>query len=164
MKIIKYNYNYLSFLVRKIRSENKNIVTINGCFDLIHSGHMRILRFAKAQTEWLSPGVVIVGLNSDYSVSDSKGNKRPILNEDERAEFLLSTGYVDYIFIYNEYLSSPFVKCVSPDAHVNDSSYGEDCIEAPILKKCGGKLIMFPKSDVMISTTALIDRIVTLNE
>jgi D-beta-D-heptose 7-phosphate kinase/D-beta-D-heptose 1-phosphate adenosyltransferase len=78
---------------------------------------------------------IVCGLNSDESVKKIKGNHRPILNQDERALFLANTGYIDYIYIYDEPTSEEFVRKFKPDVHINGASYGKDCIEAKVMEE-----------------------------
>jgi rfaE bifunctional protein nucleotidyltransferase chain/domain len=151
-----------SFLLPTIREEGYSIITLNGCFDLIHSAHMEILRFADSQKKWIGKSLVIVGLNSDSSVEKLKKSPipRPILNQEERAKFLLSTGYVDFVVIFDELNPIAFIEAVKPKIHINDSSYGLDCIESSSVKKVGGSLILFPFiNNINISSTEIIERI-----
>ena len=82
----------LDIFFSKIRSENKKIVFTNGCFDIIHPGHIHVLSQAK-----LLGDILVVGLNSDKSVKNLKGKERPLVNESDRAKILLSIKYVDYV-------------------------------------------------------------------
>ena len=113
----------------KLRHENKKIVTINGTFDILHSGHLYILEEAKKQGD-----ILIVGLNSDSSVKKNKGESRPINNEMERAKMLSSLKAVDYVVIFDEQTPIELLKVIKPNVHVNGSEYGEDCIEAETVK------------------------------
>ena len=144
----------LQAVCRLAQEQGMKIVTTNGCFDLLHRGHIHILQEAAAQGD-----VLIVGLNSDASVQRSKGDKRPLIPELERAETLLGLEGVDYVFIYDDETSVRFVDLARPDVHVNDASYGEDCVESVPLKKCGGRLHMIGKVDCP-STSEIIDKVV----
>jgi len=137
----------------RLRREGKTIVTTNGCFDLLHGGHLHILSEAKSQGD-----VLIVGLNSDRSVRELKGEGRPVHSEEERAEILLSLEWVDFVALFEEPECIPFVRRARPDVHVNDASYGEDCIESEAVREGGGRLHLVKKLPVA-STTDLIGRI-----
>lgn len=125
----------LGRLARKLRAAGKRIATINGSFDLLHAGHLHILREASRQAD-----VLIVGLNSDASVRGYKGASRPIVPEQYRAEMLLALRFVDYVHIFDESDPRAFIEEVRPDVHVNGEEYGADCIEAPTVLKYGGQL------------------------
>jgi len=139
--------------VASLRSRGKTIVTTNGCFDLMHRGHIHILTDAKRQGD-----VLIVGLNSDVSVRLGKGEGRPIIPDFERAEVLCAFEMVDYVYMFDEKDCIDFVRLVGPDVHANDASYGEDCIESGVVKEGGGRLHLVSKIDAP-STTAIINRI-----
>ena len=95
---------------KKLKSENKKVVFTNGCFDLIHAGHIDYLSKAKAMGD-----ILIVGLNSDASIKRIKGDKRPILNEDERAFIISSLKPVDYVVIFEEDTPHETIKKIIPD-------------------------------------------------
>jgi len=133
-----------------LKDQGKKIVTINGAFDLCHPGHIRTLQKAKALGD-----VLIVGVNSDIAVLRSKGAGRPIINEDDRMEMLLSLGCVDYVHLFNEATPIAFLEEVRPDIHVNSSEYGKDPVEKKVLDKHGCKLyIITNEGDV--STSSII--------
>jgi D-beta-D-heptose 7-phosphate kinase/D-beta-D-heptose 1-phosphate adenosyltransferase len=127
--------NELSVLARNLRADGKRIVTINGSFDLLHAGHVHILREARTQGD-----VLIVGLNSDASVRGQKGPDRPFITEEDRARMLLALRDVDYVHVFDELVPMPFLEEVRPDVHVNGSEYGEDCIEAETVVGFGGRI------------------------
>ena len=137
----------------EVRSQGKTIVTTNGCFDIINASHIRMLKEAASQGE-----ILVVGLNSDASIHQWKGPSRPIRNETERAEILAAIGYVDFVVLFDERDCTEFVRRIKPDIHVNDASYGEDCVEADAVKESGGKLFLIPKFEGE-SNSQLIERI-----
>ena len=139
-------------LSMRLKAEGRRVVTTNGCFDLLHGGHVYLLSEARRQGD-----VLIVGLNSDASIHAYKGPERPILPEQERAAILLAMEAVDYVCLFDEVECIPFVAAASPDVHVNDASYGEDCIEAPTVRACGGRLHLVAKRPGF-STTSLLER------
>jgi rfaE bifunctional protein nucleotidyltransferase chain/domain len=122
-------------IVKNLRKERKKIVTINGAFDIVHVGHLKILKEAKKQGD-----ILIVGLNSDKSIKMNKGPKRPINNENDRAKILAALDVVDYVVIFNEKDPRKLLSVIKPNVHVNGSEYGEKCIEADVVKKYGGRM------------------------
>jgi D-beta-D-heptose 7-phosphate kinase/D-beta-D-heptose 1-phosphate adenosyltransferase len=145
----------LAPLAAALRAKGKRIVTINGSFDLLHAGHLHILREASRQGD-----VLIVGLNSDASVRSYKGPNRPVVPEAQRAEMLLALRAVDYVHIFNEPVPMSFLEEVKPDVHVNGGEYGEDCIEAGVIKRYGGRILIvdripgFSTSQLVIQAAA----------
>ena len=142
-------------VLESLRREGKRIVTTNGTFDIIHVGHVRLLREARAQGDFL-----VVGLNSDRSVREYKSPLRPIVPQDERAALLEAIRYVDLILVFDEAQSLRFVEEVKPDVHVKDNTYGTDLIEAPILKRYGGQLHLVEKDEH--STTNIIAKVIEI--
>ncbi|RJP27676.1 MAG: D-glycero-beta-D-manno-heptose 1-phosphate adenylyltransferase [Candidatus Omnitrophota bacterium] len=139
-------------ILDQLRQEGKTIVTTNGTFDIIHVGHIRLMREAKAQGDFL-----ILGLNSDKSVKQYKSEKRPIVPQDERAMVMKAIRYIDMVLIFDEPESLRFVREVKPDVHVKDSTYGYNLIEAPIVNEYGGKIHLVEKDDH--STTNIIEKV-----
>ena len=118
-----------------LRRDNK-IVFTNGCFDIIHAGHVRYLTTAKNFGD-----VLIVGLNSDSSVRKLKGASRPINNQADRAEVLLALKPVDYVIIFDELTAENLIAKVKPDIYVKGSDYNLDTLpEAKIVQSYGGRV------------------------
>lgn len=140
-------------IVKDLKKQGKKIVTCNGCFDILHPGHIKFLREAKQQGD-----ILIVGLNSDSSVKQNKGAERPINNENDRATVLDALEMVDYIVIFNENTPIPLLEIIKPNIHVNGEDYGENCIEAETVKRYGGKIHLV-KLKKGLSTTKLIENI-----
>lgn len=140
-------------IAKELKNRGKKIVTCNGCFDIIHAGHIKFLKEAKERGD-----VLIVGLNSDRSVKENKGEKRPINNEKDRAIVLAALEMVDYVTIFDEKTPIELLEIIKPDVHVNGEEYGENCIEALIVKKYGGKVYIV-KLKKGFSTTNLIKKI-----
>ena len=113
----------LDIFFSKIRSENKKIVFTNGCFDIIHPGHIHVLSQAK-----LLGDILVVGLNSDKSVKKLKGKERPLVNESDRAKILLSIKYVDYVTIFDESTPKDIIEKIKPDTLVKGGDYIVDDI------------------------------------
>ncbi|MFH1420905.1 MAG: D-glycero-beta-D-manno-heptose-7-phosphate kinase [Candidatus Aenigmatarchaeota archaeon] len=134
-------------LVEQLKHDEKIVVSTNGSFDLLHAGHVHFLKEAKKQGD-----ILIVGLNSDSSVRAWKQSigykdweKRPIIPQQQRAEMLAALECVDYITVFEEPECFAFVESIKPNIHVNGSEYGTDCIEAPIVRKYGGRVHVVEK-------------------
>jgi len=143
----------IKVIVKEIKKQNKTIVTCNGCFDILHIGHLKFLEEAKEQGD-----VLIVAINSDSSVKENKGPKRPINTEEDRANMLAALELVDYAVIFPEKTPISLLETIKPDVHVNGEEYGEDCIEAPTVKKYGGRIHLI-KDYGGFSSTKLIEKI-----
>jgi len=146
----------LSKIVNR-RRENKIIVFTNGCFDLLHMGHVRYLKKAKSLGD-----ILIVGINSDNSVRKIKGKKRPITPEKERAEIIASLGCVDYVTIFNDTTPNKVIKILKPDIHVKGGDYKiNEVPESKIVESYGGKTIILGKVKNK-STKNIIEKILRL--
>lgn len=143
-------------IAENARKEGKKIVTLNGSFDLLHAGHLDILEEAARQGD-----LFILGLNSDKSVKSYKGEKRPIISEEHRARMLADLQFIDYITLFDEPECLAFVESVKPNVHVNGADYGENCIEAPIVKKYGGR-VHIVNFKTPLSTSKIIEKIKSL--
>lgn len=144
----------LKLIVEKMRKEGKKIVFTNGCFDLLHRGHIRYLRRAKALGDAL-----IVGLNSDQSVRAIKGKTRPLLPQAERAEILSALEFVDYIIIFKEPSPASLILRLKPDLQVKGGNYRkEEVREKEAVESYGGKVVVV-KEEKGYSTTNLIEKI-----
>lgn len=121
-KKIYYELGF-DFLLRKLKNKNRKIVFTNGCFDILHKGHVQYLREAKSLGD-----ILIVGLNSDLSVKRLKGEFRPIKKEDERALILSSMEFVDYVVIFNTDTPLNLIKMIRPDVLVKGGDYTVDNI------------------------------------
>jgi D-beta-D-heptose 7-phosphate kinase/D-beta-D-heptose 1-phosphate adenosyltransferase len=144
---------------QKAKEENAKIVFTNGCFDILHLGHVRYLKEAKKLGD-----ILIVGLNSDSSVRKLKGNSRPYIPENERAEILASLEYVDYVTIFSELRPDKLIETVRPDVHVKGGDYKiEELPERKVVKSLRGEIIIIPPIAGR-STTSLIDKILKRKE
>ena len=114
----------------------KKIVFTNGCFDIIHAGHVRYLTAAKSFGD-----VLIVGLNTDESVRKLKGNSRPINNQSDRAEVLLGLKAVDHVIFFGEQTAENLIAEVKPNVYVKGGDYTLETLpEAKIVHKFGGRV------------------------
>ncbi|MFC5833546.1 PfkB family carbohydrate kinase [Nonomuraea insulae] len=135
------------------RARGGRLIATGGCFDLLHAGHVSLLRRARALGDAL-----IVCLNSDISVSRIKGNKRPIVGDHDRAEVLNALSCVDGVFVFDEEDPSAAIEILRPDVWVKGDDYAADAIaERPILDRIGAEAIMLSTLPGY-STTALIER------
>ena len=123
-----------------LKQEGRRIVFTNGCFDIIHIGHIRYLRSARQYGD-----ILIVGLNSDESVRKIKGDKRPIVPQTERAEVLSSVRFVDYVVIFNEPDPYNAIAAVRPDVLVKGGDWSVDnIIGRDIVESYGGDVFTIP--------------------
>ncbi|KAF0132877.1 MAG: D-beta-D-heptose 7-phosphate kinase / D-beta-D-heptose 1-phosphate adenosyltransferase [Candidatus Saganbacteria bacterium] len=144
----------LTPIIQRHKAKNAKIVFTNGCFDILHLGHVRYLKEAKKLGNLL-----IVGLNSDSSVKKLKGNERPYVSELERAEILASLECVDYVSIFPETKPDNLIKLVKPNIHVKGGDYTIDELpERRLVEQLGGKVVVIPPIKGR-STSSLIDRI-----
>ena len=121
----------------KVRKSGQTIVFTNGCFDIMHVGHVRYLGEARSQGDML-----VVGLNSDSSVRAIKGDSRPIVGQDHRAELLASLACVDYVVPFEELDPLRLIQIIKPDVLVKGEDWAEDAIVgAEDVKSMGGKVV-----------------------
>lgn len=143
-------FDEIKTLASKLHSQGKKIVFTNGCFDILHVGHVKYLEVAKSYGD-----VLILGLNADSSVRKLKGNSRPINTQDDRAYILASLESVDYVVIFEEETPYELIKLVNPDVLVKGGDYeGKEVVGQDIAKEL--KLVQFVDGK---STTNTIKRI-----
>ncbi len=144
----------LNNIIKKLKSENKKIVFTNGCFDILHAGHVRYLKESKKFGD-----ILIVGLNSDVSVKKIKGESRPINPEMDRAEVLAGLEAVSYIVLFDETSPVKLLEEIKPDIYTKGADYTVETLpEAKTVLSYGGK-IEFIKFLEGRSTTKIIDKI-----
>lgn len=145
--------------LEKVRESGQTVVFTNGCFDLLHVGHVRYLAAARSQGDLL-----IVGLNSDASVRLIKGPKRPIVRQKHRAEVLASLMCVDYVVLFEEPDPLRLIQTVKPDVLVKGEDWAEDAIiGAEDVKSGGGKIVRIAVVEEG-STTGIIQTILRLHQ
>lgn len=145
--------NILKEIAQK-KAEGRKIVFTNGCFDLMHIGHARYLKEAKELGD-----ILVVGLNSDSSVKEIKGTKRPIVSENERREMLLALKAVDYVMIFSEDNPLNLIKQVNPDILVKGGDWTVDkIIGSDFVLQNGGQVKSLQLVDGF-STSNIINRI-----
>src|SRR5439155_21389413 len=139
---------------RKWREEGRKVVLTNGCFDLLHPGHVALLEAARAEGDLL-----VVALNSDRSVREIKGEGRPVVPEVERAETLLALEAVDRVVVYDEPTPRDVVRALLPDVLVKGADWAEDAIVGrEDVEASGGRVVRVPMVRGR-STTSMLERI-----
>ena len=142
--------------VNSVRGSGAKIILANGCFDLFHVGHIRYLSGAKALG-----GFLVVGINSDRQVKLLKGEKRPFMPENERAEILAAIRYVDAVTIFDEPTVEKLLLAIHPDFHAKGTDYTADTVpEREIVRSYGGKVAIVgdPKDHSSTDMIASISR------
>jgi len=146
---------------KALRTAGKKIVATNGCFDLLHVGHVRYLNGARAFGDAL-----IVGINGDESVRELKGRGRPVNNQNDRAEIIAALGCVDLVAIFPELRATRFLELAAPDIYVKGGDYNADTLnsdEREVLRKIGAKIDIVPLEHGY-STTDLVKRLSKLGK
>ena len=144
----------LAEILTQRRRRGEKVVFTNGCFDILHAGHVKYLQFARQQGDML-----VVGLNSDKSVAALKGAKRPIVAQSERAMIVSALSAVDYVVIFDDETPAALIKEIRPDILVKGEDWrekgvvGRDTVEAD-----GGKVILAPLVEGL-STTGIVERV-----
>ena len=127
---------------KELRTAGKKIVATNGCFDLLHVGHVRYLESARARGDSL-----IVGVNGDESVRGLKGTGRPVNNELDRAEVVAALACVDFVVIFPDLRAIKFLELAGPDIYVKGGDYKAETLNAEeraVLEKIGAKIEIVP--------------------
>ncbi len=136
MKNVLVSRKEIIEIAETLKSEGKKIVFTNGCFDILHAGHVDYLAKAKAKGD-----VLILGLNTDESVSKNKGPLRPIINENERAFVLSNLCSVDYVTLFNEETPYELISKIIPDILVKGADWSiEDIVGSDIVLSNGGSV------------------------
>jgi D-beta-D-heptose 7-phosphate kinase/D-beta-D-heptose 1-phosphate adenosyltransferase len=148
------SFSQAAVIARRARKMRKRIVFTNGCFDILHVGHVRYLRRAKSLGDLL-----VVGLNNDASVRRLKGPHRPLVHERERAEVLAALDSVDYVVLFGEATPLRLIKAIRPHFLVKGGDWKKkDIVGSDFVDQLGGKTLSLPYVSGR-STTALIARI-----
>ncbi len=139
--------------VKALKSKNKKIIFTNGCFDILHVGHIEYLNLAKRMGD-----ILVIGLNSDESVRRLKGAGRPINSETDRAKVLAALDFVDYVVVFGKDTPEKLIKKIRPDVLVKGADWNVgDIVGSAFVKSHGGKVrtVPFVKG---YSTTSLIKK------
>lgn len=149
----------LRAIVVGLKDESKRIVLTNGCFDILHVGHIRYLRKAKMLGD-----ILIVAVNSDESVRVLKGSGHPIQPEQDRMEILSALEFVDFVLIFHEKAPDRLIRELCPDIHVKGGDYElEEIPESKLVESLGGKTVIVEAIEGR-STTDIFRRIRALAE
>ena len=142
-------------ICKRLKLQGNRMIFTNGCFDIIHPGHTRYLYEAKKLGDFL-----IVAINSDDSIKRIKGEKRPIMNENERAEIIASLSCVDYVMIFEEDTPEQVISLLVPDVLVKGGDWMENqIVGADTVKRAGGEVISIPYISGY-STSSIIEKII----
>ncbi len=147
------NREQIASFVQKLHQSGKTVVATNGCFDILHVGHVRYLQETKSYADYS-----IVLLNSDKSVKSIKGPTRPINNENDRAEILCALSCVDYVVLFDEDSPRNLLDEIKPDVYTKGADYTMETLpEADIMRKNGTR-VEFIKFVEGKSTTSTIEK------
>lgn len=153
------NFTQIAEIVNELKRKGKKIVFTNGCFDILHSGHIKLLKKAKELGD-----VLILGINKDKSIKKLKGKGRPIMNEKQRIEIISAIEFVDYVVPFGQPTPEKLIKRIKPDIIVKGGDYKKnEVIGKDIVEKYGGKVYIFPLVK-NISTTKIIKKIKKMKE
>jgi D-beta-D-heptose 7-phosphate kinase/D-beta-D-heptose 1-phosphate adenosyltransferase len=137
-----------------LRKDGKKIAFTNGCFDILHVGHVRYLREARKTAD-----VLVLALNSDSSVRSIKGEKRPLVPEAERAEVLAALEFIDFITIFPELTPLELINYLKPDILIKGGDWPEEkVVGREEVKKWGGRVVLIPEVEGK-STTNIVEKI-----
>lgn len=154
MKKIFPSSKDLQPVLAELRGQGQRIVFTNGCFDLLHPGHLHTLAQARAYGD-----VLVVGINSDASVKRLKGEKRPILNENERSLMLAGLESVSYVTIFNEDTPRELILLLHPDVLVKGGDWSAETIVGRVeVESWGGRVELISYQEGR-STTDIIERV-----
>ncbi|MCC6443144.1 MAG: D-glycero-beta-D-manno-heptose 1-phosphate adenylyltransferase [Armatimonadetes bacterium] len=138
-----YPLDELVRIVSRLKSEGERIVFTNGCFDILHVGHVRYLQAARNLGDRL-----VVAVNSDASVRSLKGDTRPFIPEDERTEILAALECIDYVTLFAEMRPHRVIESLQPHIHTKGGDYqAEDLPEAPVVYGYGGEIVIIPVTE-----------------
>ena len=145
----------LKAIVARLKRQGRKVVFTNGCFDILHVGHVRYLRMAKQRGD-----VLVIGLNTDRSVKKIKGEKRPVVPEKERAEILSALEFVDYVVLFDEPDPLRLIKALKPNVLVKGADWPKSRIVGrEIVEKIGGRVVRIPLV-AGASSTGVIEKII----
>ena len=152
------NLDELAALAAQARQNGKSVVFTNGCFDILHRGHVHVLRQAKAAGDLL-----IVALNSDRSVQEIKGANRPVLPETDRIELIGAMEMVDYVIIFDDPDPYKLIAAIKPNVLAKGGDWSaEEIIGADVVEQAGGRVVVIPYLQGF-SSSEIIERILNKN-
>jgi D-beta-D-heptose 7-phosphate kinase/D-beta-D-heptose 1-phosphate adenosyltransferase len=148
------NRDVLAAIIEQERSKGRHVVFTNGCFDLLHAGHVKYLQAARRLGDLL-----ILGLNSDASVRRLKGPKRPLISEEERAHILAALDCIDYVCLFDEDTPLELISTLKPMILVKGGDYTpEGVVGRDVVEANGGRVELMPFVDGK-STTTIIEKV-----
>ena len=149
--------NALKDKLEELRKKGKKIAFTNGCFDILHVGHVRYLREAKKTAD-----VLVLALNSDSSVRSLKGKERPLVPEKERAEIIAALEFIDFVIIFNELTPLELINYLKPDILIKGGDWAEEAVVGrEEIKAWGGRVTIIPEVEGK-STTNIVEKIKNL--
>ena len=149
-----YPASELPARLQRLRARGKRLVFTNGCFDLLHPGHIRTLNAAKAEG-----AVLVVAVNADASVRKLKGPGRPVFSERERVAVLSALEVVDFVTVFEEETPLALIRLLKPDVLVKGGDWSaRRVVGRAVVERGGGKVVLVPY-EAGFSTTAIIERI-----
>jgi len=151
----------LTTIVNQTRKNGKKISWTNGCFDIIHAGHVDYLERSKAYGDFL-----VVGLNSDASVKKLKGDNRPVFSEKDRAKVLCSIVHLDYVVIFSDKTPIRMIELLKPDYYIKGGDYTIDTIdqdERKVVEGYGGEIVLLPMVEG-VSSSIIVEKIKKLSD
>ncbi|MBN1474290.1 MAG: D-glycero-beta-D-manno-heptose 1-phosphate adenylyltransferase [Syntrophaceae bacterium] len=149
-----FDRNTLKKKLDTLKKQGKKIAFTNGCFDILHVGHVRYLREAKKTAD-----ILVLALNSDTSVKKIKGEKRPLVAQEDRAEIMAALEFIDFVTIFDETTPLELINLLKPDVLIKGGDWAEDkVVGRDEIKKWGGKLTLIPEINGK-STTSIVDKI-----
>jgi D-beta-D-heptose 7-phosphate kinase/D-beta-D-heptose 1-phosphate adenosyltransferase len=141
--------------VRNLQAAGKKIVFTNGCFDILHSGHIDLLYRARTLGDAL-----VVAINSDPSVARMKGPNRPLIPQGERAELLAGLEMIDFVCVFDEDTPLEAILLIRPDVLVKGADWTANIVGQPEVERWGGKVVALPLVQGS-STTGIVERVLT---
>jgi len=147
--------------IAALKREGKRVVFTNGCFDILHIGHVQYLKQAKELGD-----ILVLALNSDSSVRSLKGPLRPVVPQGERAYIMASLDMVDYVTIFDEQTPLDLIEYIEPDILVKGGDWSKETVVGrESVEKRGGEVVIIPQfnetgADLSASTTSVIERII----
>lgn len=143
-------------------------VFTNGCFDILHRGHMELFRFCHRQKNIRSQNSVVVGVNSDKSIKELKGSTRPFIEEVDRTEVLVSIQWIDYVIVFDTKSVFPLIEALRPQVLVKGGNYNtkpcaaaDQIVGQEFVESYGGQVLTGPMVEG-VSTTEIVKRIVEI--
>lgn len=144
-------------IIEEVRRKGGKVVFTNGCFDILHAGHIQYLKETKTLGD-----ILVVGVNSDSSIRSIKGGKRPIIPQNERVEVLSALECVDYVILFDEPTPLRLIEEIGPDVLAKGGDWkNEEIVGREIVEGRGGKVVRLPLREG-VSTTRIIERICRL--